>query len=237
MFYIKKLLQCINFRVILISANRNGGVKMKNKLSFEKNKGVFTVGRLLIGITIGVVAISMLFTILSFYVEFDSKTLFGSIAQSFVGSQDTYTAKEGWLGIDMTAAFSYSRQIALYSSGDRLLLLALLFFVITKIAKIVTAFEDQQRIFLEKNIQSLRHIGHAILVYMLVAFTYNALCSFSLHMLLNIEFEEAGMTARSATIIDPFFFIYCFVAAGVAYALSGIFQKGLELREDSESFV
>jgi hypothetical protein len=209
---------------------------MKNKLSFEKNKGVFTVGRLLIGITIVVVAISMLLTILSLTVALDSKPILGFISQIFVDSQESFTAQEGWLGIETTTAFSYARQISLYSDGDRLLLLALLFYIITKIANIVTAFEDEKQIFLEKNIQSLRHIGHAILAYMFIAFLYNFLCSFALQMLLNAEFEKGGMFASWA-ILDPFFFLYCFLAAGVAYALSGIFQKGLELREDTESFV
>lgn len=216
---------------------RNGGRKMKRQIEFEKNKNVFTVGQLLIGLTMGVVVISMLFTILSHYVEFNINTLFGRFVDSMIGTQNNFTAIQGWLAIDIAATSTHFKQIALYSSGDRLMLLLLIFYVITKFKKIVKAFEDKKQIFLEENIKSLQHIGHGVLFYMLVSFTYNFLCSGFLHMLLNSEFEKAGLHTRASIIVGPYFFIYCLVSAGAAYALSGIFKKGLELREDSESFV
>lgn len=210
---------------------------MKRQIEFEKNKNVFTVGQLLIGLTMGVVVISMLFMVLSNYVAFDSNTWFGRFVDTMIGTQNSFTAVEGWLAIDIAATSTHFNQIALYSSGDLLMLLVLIFYVITKFKKIVKAFEDKKQIFLEENIKSLQHIGHGVLFYMLVSFTYNFLCSGFLHMLLNSEFEKTGLQANAYIIVDPYFFLYCFVSAGAAYALSSIFKKGLELREDSESFV
>jgi len=210
---------------------------MKMKIEFDKNKSVFTVGQLLIGLTMGLAVISMLLMVLSNYVAIDSNTWFGRFADMMIGSQNSFTAVEGWLAIDMTAASTHFNQIALYSSGDLLMLLVLIFYIVTKFKGIVSAFEDKKQIFLAENGRSLRHIGHGIILYMLVSYTYNFLCSGYLHMLLNSEFEKTGLQANAYIIIDPYFFLYCFVSAGAAYALSGIFKKGLELREDSESFV
>jgi|GEM_PF-2456918 len=210
---------------------------MQRIITFDKNKSVFTAGQILIGLALVTGAISILFTSLSFLVVFDSNTLLGGLAKS-LGSYPHYlAAKAGWLGVDIPAESGYGRQISLYAHGDSVILLTLILFVITKFKKIVAAFEDQKQIFLEKNVKSLRHIGHAVVIYMLTAFTYNVICSFFLHMAMNTEFASTGMDASASIYIEPFFFLFCFIAAGAAYSLSAVFQKGFELRQDNESFI
>lgn len=210
---------------------------MQRIITFDKNKSVFTAGQILIGLALVTEAISIIFISLSFLVVLDSNTLLGGIAKS-LGSYPHYlAAKAGWLGVDIPAESGYGRQISLYAHGDSVILLALILFVITKFKKIVAAFEDQKQIFLEKNVKSLRNIGHAVVIYLLTAFIYNLNCSFFLHMQLNTEFTARGINASAYTSIEPFFFLFCFIAAGTAYSLSAVFQKGFELRQDNESFI
>lgn len=210
---------------------------MKHTITFDRNKSVFTAGQILIGIAMSTGAISILFTSLSFGTGFDSNTFLGGLIKN-LGSYPNYFAfKAGWLNVDIMAETHFARQISLYAGTDRMLLLALVFHVITKFKKIVKAFEDQKIIFLEKNVKSLRHIGHAVVIYMLIGFTYNVICSFFLHMQLNTEFASMGLDSSASIYIEPFFFLFCFIAAGTAYSLSAVYQKGFELREDIESFV
>lgn len=210
---------------------------MKRIITFDKNKSVFTVGQILIGLALVTEAISIIFISLSFLEVFDSNTLLGGFAKSLGGYPHNLVAKAGWLGVDIPVESAYGRQISLYTHIDSMLLLALILFVITKFKKIVAAFEDQKQIFLEKNVKSLRHIGHAVVIYMLTAFSYNLICSFFLHMQMNIEFTASGYNASAFTYINLFFILFCFIAAGTAYSLSAVFQKGFELREDVESFI
>jgi len=204
---------------------------MKRIITFDKNKSVFTAGQILIGLALVTEAISIIFISLSFVTAFYSGEPDRFIDPHYL------VARAAWLGVDMNIESAYSRQISLYTHIDSMLLLALILFVITKFKKIVAAFEDQKQIFLEKNVKSLRYIGHAVVIYLLTAFSYNSICSFFLHMQLNIEFTASGLDASAFTSINPFFILFCFIAAGTAYSLSAVFQKGFELREDVESFI
>ncbi|MEI8199961.1 MAG: DUF2975 domain-containing protein [Eubacteriales bacterium] len=210
---------------------------MQRKITFDRNKNLFTAGQILIGLALVTEAVSIIFISLSFVTAFDSHTILGSLAKNLGSYPDYLAAKAGWLGVDIPAESDYGRQISLYANGDRVILLVLILFVITKFKKIVAEFEDHQQIFLEKNVKSLRHIGHAVVIYMLTAFTYNLICSFFLHMAMNTEFTARGLNASAFTYIEPFFFLFCFIAAGTAYSLSAVFQKGFELRQDNESFI
>ena len=204
---------------------------MKHIITFDKNKSVFTAGQILIGLALVAEAISIIFISLSFITAFYSGEPDRFIDPHYLA------AKVGWLGVDIPVESGYARQISLYAHGDSVILLALILFVITKFKKIVAAFEDQKQIFLEKNVKSLRNIGHAVVIYLLTAFIYNLNCSFFLHMQLNIEFTARGLNASAYTSIEPFFILFCFIAAGTAYSLSAVFQKGFELRQDNESFI